>query len=93
VNRFFQFLLSPSARNRGNLPATHEYCSNSVPVSFRVTPKVFATCFWGTCCMLSHHMVQDGIVHWRWSVLDLHSGDILLSGFLTSSGCLLGILP
>ena len=59
-------------------------------ISFWVTLKVFKPCFgvldefWGTLCMFSLWMVQDGLVHGRGSVMDLQSGDNLLSDFLTS---------
>jgi hypothetical protein len=61
--------------------------------------KVFTPCLgvlheiWGTWCMFSPWMVRDGLTHGRWFVMDLHIGDSLLSGCLTSVGCLLGILP
>ena len=38
-------------------------------------------------------MVEDGFVHGKWSMMDLHIGDSLLIGCLTSIRCLLGNLP
>jgi hypothetical protein len=35
----------------------------------------------------------DGLAHGRWSMMDLHDGDGLLSDCLTSVRCWLGILP
>lgn len=48
---------------------------------------------WGTWCMISPYMVQDGYSHERRSTMDLQIGDGLLNSCLTSVGCSLGILP
>jgi hypothetical protein len=36
---------------------------------------------------------KDGFTHGRWFMMYLHIGDSLLSGCLTSTECLLGIIP
>jgi len=48
--------------------------------------------FWGRWCMFTLQMVQDGLVHGRWSMMDLHGGDNLLNDCLTLVRCWLGIL-
>jgi hypothetical protein len=68
-------------------------------LDFVVTPKVFTPCFgvvhviWGTCCMFSPWIVQDGLTHGRWSMMDFHGGDGLLDDYLTSIRCWNGIFP
>jgi hypothetical protein len=73
--------------------------SSLLLLTFGVILKMSKPCFWVlhetwcTWCVFIPWMVQYGLTHDIWSIMNVHNGDNLLSDCLTSIRCWLGTLP